>query len=167
MNLNATILGQAISFFLFVWFCMKYIWPPIILAIETRQKKIEDTLISSKKIEQEYLIIQKKMNQTIKDTKEKAAFILNEANQQKLLILEEAKNKAIEETKKILLNSQVEIDMQLMHARQNLKKEIIALSILMTEKMIKQNIQDNKNKFFMNNIITLLSEIKKINIGDV
>lgn len=161
MNLNATILGQAISFFLFVWFCMKYIWPPIILAIETRQKNIEDTLISSKKIEQEYLIIQTKMNQTIKDTKEKAAFILNEANQQKLLILEEAKNKAIEESKKILLNSQVEIDMQLIHARQNLKKEIIALSMLMTEKVIKQNTQDNKNEFFMNNTITLLSEIKK------
>ena len=60
MNLNATIFGQAISFFLFVWFCMKYIWPPIILAIETRQKKIEDTLISSKKIEKESLIMQKK-----------------------------------------------------------------------------------------------------------
>ncbi|QFQ32754.1 F0F1 ATP synthase subunit B [Buchnera aphidicola (Aphis fabae)] len=160
MNLNATIFGQAISFFLFVWFCMKYIWPPIILAIETRQKKIEDTLISSKKIEKESLIMQKKMDEMIKETKEKASLILNEANQKKIFILEEARNKAIKETKKILLNSQIEIDMQFMDARQKLQKEIIDLSILMTEKIIKKNIQENKNKFFINNIITSLSEIK-------
>ncbi|QCI18578.1 F0F1 ATP synthase subunit B [Buchnera aphidicola] len=161
MNLNATIFGQAISFFLFVWFCMKYIWPPIIAAIETRQKKIEDTLSASKKIEQEYLIIQKKMNETIKDAKEKASFILNEANRQKLLILEDAKSKAIKETEKMLLNSQIEIDMQFVRARETLHKEIVDLSILMAEKIIKQNIQENKNKFFINNIITSLSDIKK------
>ncbi|QCI16279.1 F0F1 ATP synthase subunit B [Buchnera aphidicola (Aphis craccivora)] len=160
MNLNATIIGQAISFFLFVWFCMKYIWPPIILAIETRQKKIEDTLISSKKMEQEYLIMQKKMHKMIKDTKEKASCILNEANQKRLLILEEARNKAIEESKKILLKRQAEIDMQFINARQKLQKEIIDLSILMTEKMIQKNTQENKNKFFLNNIIHSLSEIK-------
>jgi len=161
VNLNATIFGQAISFFLFVWFCMKYIWPPIIAAIETRQKKIEDTLSASKKIEQEYLIIQKKMNETIKDAKEKASFILNEANRQKLLILEDAKSKAIKETEKMLLNSQIEIDMQFVRARETLHKEIVDLSILMAEKIIKQNIQENKNKFFINNIITSLSDIKK------
>ncbi|WP_343154259.1 F0F1 ATP synthase subunit B [Buchnera aphidicola] len=160
MNLNATIFGQAISFFLFVWFCMKYIWPPIILAIETRQKKIEDTLVSSKRIEQEYLVLQAKMNQMLKDTKEKASFILNEANAQKLLILEDAKNKAIEETKKILLNSQSEIDIQMLHARQNLEKEILGLSALMAEKIIKKNIKEDKSKFFMNNIINLLSEMR-------
>jgi len=160
VNLNATIIGQAISFFLFVWFCMKYIWPPIILAIETRQKKIEDTLISSKKMEQEYLIMQKKMHKMIKDTKEKASCILNEANQKRLLILEEARNKAIEESKKILLKRQAEIDMQFINARQKLQKEIIDLSILMTEKMIQKNTQENKNKFFLNNIIHSLSEIK-------
>ena len=162
MNLNATIFGQAISFFLFVWFCMKYIWPPIILAIETRQKKVKDTLVSSKKIKQEYLEIQKEMNQLIQDTKEKASFILHEANQQKLLILEEAKNKAILETKKILLKNQIEIEMQVRNARQNLEKEIVHLSILMTEKIIKKNIQEDKNKFFVDNIITELSKIKKL-----
>ena len=162
MNLNATILGQAFSFILFVWFCMKYIWPPIILAIETRQKKVKDTLVSSKKIKQEYLEIQKEMNQLIQDTKEKASFILHEANQQKLLILEEAKNKAILETKKILLKNQIEIEMQVRNARQNLEKEIVHLSILMTEKIIKKNIQEDKNKFFVDNIITELSKIKKL-----
>ncbi|QCI18005.1 F0F1 ATP synthase subunit B [Buchnera aphidicola (Aphis nasturtii)] len=160
MNLNATIFGQAISFILFVWFCMKYIWPPIMLAIETRQKKIEDTLISSKKIEEEYLLIQKKTNQMIKDSRKKASFIVNEANQQKLLILEEARNKAIQETKKIFLNSKLEINMQVINARQKLKKEIIDLSILMAEKIIKKNMQGDKDKFFINNIVASLSKIK-------
>ncbi|QFQ31866.1 F0F1 ATP synthase subunit B [Buchnera aphidicola] len=162
MNLNATIFGQAISFVLFVWFCMKYIWPPIILAIETRQKKIEDTLIFSKKVEQEYLIMQKKMNQMIKDSRKKASSILNEANQQKLFILEEARNAAIQETKKIFLDSKLKIDLEVEHARQDLKKEIVDLSVLMAEKIIKKNIQEGKNKFFVNNVVASLSEIKKL-----
>lgn len=161
MNLNATIFGQAISFFLFVWFCMKYIWPPIISAIEKRQKKIEDALIFSKKIEKESCAMQNKMNHLIQDTKEKAAAILNQANQQKLLILEEAKSKAIEKTKKILLSNQREIDIQVENARQNLQKEIINLSILMAEKIMKKNLQEDQNKDFMNNIINSLSNIKK------
>ncbi|ALD14976.1 ATP F0F1 synthase subunit B [Buchnera aphidicola (Aphis glycines)] len=161
MNLNATIFGQAISFVLFVWFCMRYIWPPIILAIETRQKKIEDTLLSSKKIEQEYLVTQNKINQMIKDSENKASFILNKANQQKLLIIEEARNIAIQETKKIFLDSKLEIDMQVEHARQKLKNEIIDLSILMAEKIIKTNVQEDKNQLFINNVVTSLSEIKK------
>ncbi|CAL4317532.1 ATP synthase subunit b [Buchnera aphidicola (Protaphis terricola)] len=161
MNLNATIFGQAISFFFFVWFCMKYIWPPIILAIETRQKKIKDTLDSSKKIKQEYLIIQKKMKQVIKDTKIQASLILNEANKQKLIILETAKNQAIEESKKILSKNQLEIDIQMMHARQNLKKEILDLSFLITEKIIQKNIKNNINKDFLNNVINSLSKIDK------
>lgn len=103
VNLNATILGQTISFILFVWFCMKYIWPPIILAIETRQKEIKQSLIIAKQAKEELSIIQRKMEIEIQEAKEKASTILNEANKQKLFILETAKEQALEESKKILI----------------------------------------------------------------
>jgi F-type H+-transporting ATPase subunit b len=160
VNLNATILGQAVSFILFVWFCMKYIWPPIIFAIETRQKKIKKSLISLKKAEEEFLVIQKKMNQIIQDSKEKASFIINEANKQKSMILENAKNIAVEESKKIFLKNKLEIDIKVMQARKNLHKEIVDLSISMAEKIIKENIQKDQNKDLIKKLIVSLSQIK-------
>ncbi|CAL4326074.1 F0F1 ATP synthase subunit B [Buchnera aphidicola] len=160
MNLNATILGQAISFIFFVWFCMKYIWPPIILAIETRQKEIKKSLIDSQKAQKELCIIQKSIDKKIKEAKEKASKIINEANRQKLLILEDAKLKALEESQKILTNTQSEIDIKFLHARKKLHKEIVNLSFFMAEKIIKKNICKNENTDLVNELIASLSEVK-------
>lgn len=160
MNLNATILGQAISFVLFVWFCMKYIWPPIISAIETRQKEIKQSLINSRKAQDELYILQKKIDQNIIEAKEKASNILNEANKQKVLILEEAKKNALEESKKILANTQSEIEIAVIHARKNLHKEVVDLSILMAEKIIKKNVSKDENQNLLDELVLFLSQVK-------
>lgn len=160
MNLNATILGQAISFILFVWFCMKYVWPPIILAIETRQKEIKKSLINAKKAQEELFIVQQSIDKKIKEAKEKASNIIKEADKQRLLILEDAKSKALKESQKVLRNTQLEIDMKLLDARKNLHKEIVDLSILMAEKIIKKNICKNDHKDLIDELITSLSEVK-------
>lgn len=160
MNLNATILGQAISFVLFVWFCMKYIWPPIILAIETRQKEIKESLINSKKAQDKLCVLQKKIDQNIIEAKEKASNILNEANKQKVLILEEARQNALEESKKILLNTQSEIEVAVTQARKNLHKEIVDLSISMAEKIIKKNISKDDNQNLLDELVLSLSQVK-------
>jgi len=160
VNLNATILGQAISFVLFVWFCMKYIWPPIISAIETRQKEIKQSLINSRKAQDELYILQKKIDQNIIEAKEKASNILNEANKQKVLILEEAKKNALEESKKILANTQSEIEIAVIHARKNLHKEVVDLSILMAEKIIKKNVSKDENQNLLDELVLFLSQVK-------
>ncbi|MCU4137198.1 F0F1 ATP synthase subunit B [Buchnera aphidicola (Sitobion miscanthi)] len=160
MNLNATILGQAISFVLFVWFCMKYIWPPIISAIKTRQKEIKQSLINSRKAQDELCILQKKIDQNIIEAKEKASNILNEANKQKVLILEEAKKNALEESKKILANTQSEIEIAIIHARKNLHKEVVDLSILMAEKIIKKNVSKDENQNLLDELVLFLSQVK-------
>ncbi|QCI20170.1 F0F1 ATP synthase subunit B [Buchnera aphidicola (Brachycaudus cardui)] len=160
MNLNATILGQAISFVFFVWFCMKYIWPPIILAIETRQKEIKESLFNVQQAQEELSIIQKSIDKKIKEAKEKAFNIVNEANEQRLLILEDAKSKALKESQKILINTQLEIDMKILDARKNLHKEIVNLSISMAEKIIKKNIGKDENRDLVDELITSLSEVK-------
>jgi len=160
VNLNATILGQAISFVFFVWFCMKYIWPPIILAIETRQKEIKESLFNVQQAQEELSIIQKSIDKKIKEAKEKAFNIVNEANEQRLLILEDAKSKALKESQKILINTQLEIDMKILDARKNLHKEIVNLSISMAEKIIKKNIGKDENRDLVDELITSLSEVK-------
>ncbi|QCI17430.1 F0F1 ATP synthase subunit B [Buchnera aphidicola (Acyrthosiphon lactucae)] len=160
MNLNATIVGQAISFFLFVWFCMKYVWPPIILAIETRQKEIKESLINSKKAQDELYILEKKIKKNIIEAKQKASNILNEANKQKELILEEARKNALEESKKILLNTQSEIEISIIHARKNLHKEVVDLSIAIAEKIIKKNISKEDNQNLLDQLVVSLSQVK-------
>ncbi|AHG60354.1 F0F1 ATP synthase subunit B [Buchnera aphidicola] len=160
VNLNATILGQTISFILFVWFCMKYIWPPIILAIETRQKEIKQSLIIAKQAKEELSIIQRKMEIEIQEAKEKASTILNEANKQKLFILETAKEQALEESKKILIKAQLEIDMKIASARKNLQKEIVDLSVSIAEKVIKKNVCQDKNEILVDELVVSLSQVK-------
>jgi len=100
------------------------------------------------------------MNQIIQDSKEKASFIINEANKQKSMILENAKNIAVEESKKIFLKNKLEIDIKVMQARKNLHKEIVDLSISMAEKIIKENIQKDQNKDLIKKLIVSLSQIK-------
>ncbi|QCI20756.1 F0F1 ATP synthase subunit B [Buchnera aphidicola (Hyperomyzus lactucae)] len=160
MNINATILGQAISFFLFVWFCMKYIWPPIILAIETRQNEIQVSLINVKKAQDDLYAIQKKIDNEVKEAKKRASSILNEANKQKVLILEEARKDALEASNKIIMNTQSEIDIKIIHARKKLHKEIVDLSISIAEKIIKKNISKNDNQDLVNELIISLSQVK-------
>ncbi|QCI23583.1 F0F1 ATP synthase subunit B [Buchnera aphidicola (Macrosiphoniella sanborni)] len=160
MNLNATIIGQAISFFIFVWFCMKYVWPPIILAIETRQKEVKESLINAQKAKDELYVVQKKIEQNILESKKKASNILNEANKQKVLILDEARKNALLESKKVILNTQSEIDVCIMEVRKNLHKEIIDLSILIAEKIIKKNISKNDNQDFLAELVTSLTKVK-------
>jgi len=160
VNINATILGQAISFFLFVWFCMKYIWPPIILAIETRQNEIQVSLINVKKAQDDLYAIQKKIDNEVKEAKKRASSILNEANKQKVLILEEARKDALEASNKIIMNTQSEIDIKIIHARKKLHKEIVDLSISIAEKIIKKNISKNDNQDLVNELIISLSQVK-------
>lgn len=160
MNLNATILGQAISFVFFVWFCMKYIWPPIILAIETRQKKIKEALFLSKQAQEKLFIIENEIQKKIEKAKIKASLIVKEANKQKLLILEQARNEALLESKKILLNTESEIEVKVANARKNLHKEIVNLSISMAEKIIKKSIQKDNKKNLLDELILSLSQVK-------
>lgn len=83
MNINATLLGQAISFMLFVWFCMKLVWPPLIAAIEERQKKIADGLAASDRAAKDLELVQAKMAEQLKDAKVQAAAIIEQANKRK------------------------------------------------------------------------------------
>ncbi|WP_422667479.1 F0F1 ATP synthase subunit B [Buchnera aphidicola] len=160
MNLNATIFGQVISFILFVWFCMKYIWPPIILAIETRQKEINESLLCAKKAQEELQVIKNQISKEIIEAKEKAAIIMNEAHKQKVLIIENAKNMAIKESNKILIKTKSEIQMQIIDARKKLHKETVDLGLLIAEKIIKQKIKNKETLNLTDMLISSLSKVK-------
>ena len=102
MDINMTLIGQLIAFVVFVLFCMKYVWPPIIGAIETRQATIADGLAASDRAAKDLELAQEKATAQLKEAKEQAASIIEAAKKREAQIVEEAAEKAQAEKEKIL-----------------------------------------------------------------
>ncbi|HAD40358.1 MAG TPA: F0F1 ATP synthase subunit B [Plesiomonas shigelloides] len=156
MNINATLLGQAISFILFVWFCMKLVWPPLIAAIEERQKKIADGLAASDRAAKDLELVQAKMAEQLKDAKVQAAAIIEQANKRKALILDEARTEADAERQKIIAQGQAEIDAERKRAREELRKQVAALAIAGAEKILERSVDEAANSDIVDKLVAEL-----------
>lgn len=156
MNINATLLGQAISFILFVWFCMKLVWPPLIAAIEERQKKIADGLAASDRAAKDLELVQAKMAEQLKDAKVQAAAIIEQANKRKALILDEARTEADAERQKIIAQGQAEIDAERKRAREELRKHVAALAIAGAEKILERSVDEAANSDIVDKLVAEL-----------
>lgn len=130
MNLNATILGQAIAFVLFVLFCMKYVWPPLMAAIEKRQKEIADGLASAERAHKDLDLAKASATDQLKKAKAEAQVIIEQANKRRSQILDEAKAEAEQERTKIVAQAQAEIEAERKRAREELRKQVAILLLL-------------------------------------
>jgi len=146
MTLNATMIGQTISFIFFVFFCMVYIWPPIINAINNRKKKIRAGLIFSNQAKLDLILAKKLAKKKIEKAKILALNIINEANKNKNVILRQAeilaKKKEIESIKKI----KEQIKLQYQKEVETLKHKITNLSISIAEKIIQSSVNELNSK---------------------
>jgi F-type H+-transporting ATPase subunit b len=153
VNINATLLGQAISFTLFVLFCMKYVWPPLIAAIEERQKKIEDGLASADKAAKSLELASAKATDQLKEAKAQAAEIIDAANKRKSQIVDEAKNEAYAERVKILAQAEVEVAAERYRLKEELRKQVAGLAIAGAEKIIERSIDEAANSDIIDKIV--------------
>ncbi|MCE1750268.1 F0F1 ATP synthase subunit B, partial [Enterobacter hormaechei] len=145
MNINATILGQAIAFVLFVMFCMKFVWPPIMAAIEKRQKEIADGLSSAERAKKDLDLAQANATDQMKKAKVEAQVIIEQANKQKAQILDDAKAEAEQERNRIVTQAQAEIDAERKRAREELRKQVAMLAIAGAEKIIERSVDEAAN----------------------
>jgi F-type H+-transporting ATPase subunit b len=127
MNINLTLIGQSIAFIVFVWFCMKFIWPPVIAALEERKKVIADGLASAERGKQEQALSEKRGVEVIREAKGKAAEILAGAEKRGAEIVDEAKSDAKVEGERIVSAAQTEIDAEINRAREQLRRELAVL----------------------------------------
>ncbi len=97
MNFNATLIGQSITFIIFVWFCMRFVWPPIMLALQQRKERVAEGLAAGERGKHELELARKKALETLHDAKQQAAEIISRAEKRGADIVEEAKNEAVEE----------------------------------------------------------------------
>lgn len=156
MNLNATILGQIISFVFFVYFCMKYVWSPLMLIIENRQKKISDSLESIKIATVQSEKVHSQALAHLKQARIQAHEILKQAQEYKMKILHEAHYQANQERDEILSKAQVQIDQERKRVANELRKKIGQLVIESTEKIIHRSINEVIDHDFINNIIQMI-----------
>ena len=156
MNINATLFGQTIAFFVFVWFCMKYVWPPILAAIEERQKKIADGLADADRAGKDLELAQAKAKDQLKDAKSAANEIIEQANKRKTQIVDEAKAEATAEREKILAQAQAEIEAERNRAREELRQQVAVLAIAGAEKILERTIDPAAHNEILDNLASKL-----------
>ncbi len=154
--MNATLLGQAIAFILFVWFCMKYIWPPLMDAIEARQKLIADGLTQAERAGKHLQLAQAKASEKLKEAKVQAAEIIEQANKRRAQIVDEAKNEGETERQKIITQGEAEVEAERNRAREELRQQVTILAIAGAEKIIKHSIDKEANSDIIDKLVTEL-----------
>ena len=156
MNINATLIGQAIAFALFVWFCMKYVWPPLMAAIEARQKLIADGLTQAERAGKDLELAQAKATDKLKEAKVQAAEIVEQANKRRIQIVEEAKTEGEIERNKIIAQGEAEVDAERNRAREELRQQVATLAIAGAEKIIKRSIDKEANSDIIDKLVAEL-----------
>lgn len=156
MNINLTILGQVISFAIFVGFCMKFVWPALIGAMEERQKKIADGLDAADRAMRDLQLAQDKATDQMKAAKQEAAALIEEAKKRAGQIVEESKDKAREEGERLIAAAQAEIDQQTNRAREELRSKVADLALAGAEKVLERSVDDNANRDLVNQLAAQL-----------
>ena len=136
MNINLTLIGQSITFAVFVWFCYAYVWPPLVNALAERKKKIADGLAAAERGQHEQELAEKRAKDTLHEAKQQAAEIKANAEKQAAMIIEEARDKAKEEGGRQLAAAQAEIEQETNRAREQLRGQVAALSLAGAEKVL-------------------------------
>lgn len=140
MNINLTLFLQMITFAVFVWFCMKYIWPPIVNALAERKTKIAEGLAAAERGHREQELGQQRASEIMKDAKSQAADIVNQANKRATEIVDEAKQDARQEGARLVTAAKAEIDQETNRAREELRQKVAALAVTAAEKILQKEI---------------------------
>jgi F-type H+-transporting ATPase subunit b len=140
MNFNATLIGQTLTFILFVWFCMRFVWPPIMNALEARKKRIADGLAMADRGRHELELASRKAGDHLRDAKAQAAEVIGQAEKRAAQIIEEAKQAAKLEGDRQLLAAQANIAQEANRAREALREQVAALAVAGAEKILRREV---------------------------
>jgi F-type H+-transporting ATPase subunit b len=153
MDINLTLLGQMITFAIFVWFTMKFVWPPIVKAMKDRQDKISAGLAAAEQGEQALQVAKQQVSDQMKVTKDEVAKILEQAHQRAAHIIEEAKGQAKQEGERIVQLAQDEIKREYHQAKADLLKQIAGIATIGAEKILKREIDQASNDHLVDELI--------------
>ena len=156
MNPNITLLGQMISFAILIWFTVKFIWPPLMAAIEERQQKIAEGLAAADNAQKNLAQSQDKANEELKVARAKANEIIDQAHQRANQIIDTAKNDAIAEANRQKALAEAEIAAAANRAKEDLRKQVSALAVTGAEKLLRREIDAGAHKALIDDLAAQL-----------
>ncbi|MBU6467746.1 MAG: F0F1 ATP synthase subunit B [Betaproteobacteria bacterium] len=152
MNINATLLGQAITFAILIWVTMKFIWPPITVALEERAKKIADGLAAAERAKSDLANAETKSQEALKEAKAKAAEIISMSEKRRNEIIEEAKNEARLEADRVLAQAKAEVAQEINKAKEVLRAQVADLAMAGAEKILRREINPSAHAELLTSI---------------
>ncbi|CAI8767035.1 MULTISPECIES: F0F1 ATP synthase subunit B [Pseudomonas] len=152
MNINATLIGQSVAFLIFVLFCMKFVWPPVIAALHERQKKIADGLDAAARAARDLELAQDKAGQQLREAKTQAAEIIEQAKKRGNQIVEEAVEKARIDAERVKVQAQAEIEQEINSVKDALRTQLGALAVGGAEKILGATIDQNAHAELVNKL---------------
>lgn len=152
MNINLTMIGQMISFVVFVLFCMKFVWPYITQAMRERQETITKGLENAAAAEKQLEQANDAASQELEEAKKQAADLIAQAHNRASQIVEEAKTQATTEAERIVAGAQAEIDQEINRAREELRAKVGDLAVEGAEKILATNIDRGVHQDMLNKL---------------
>ena len=151
-----TLLGQMISFAILIWVTVKFIWPPVMAAIEERQQKIAEGLAAADNAQKNLAQSQDKANEALKEARVKANEIIEQAHQRANQIIDAAKNDAIAEANRQKALAEAEIVAAANRAKEDLRRQVSVLAVTGAEKLLKREIDANAHKALIDDLAAQL-----------
>jgi len=152
MNMNATIIGQAIAFFLFVVFCMKYVWPPILHALSERKAKIADGLAAAEHGKHEQGLAEERAKVLLREAKDQAAEIINRADKRASEIVDEARDDAKSEGSRLMTAAHAEIDQEVTRVKEDLRGQVVSIALAAAGKVLEREVDESAHTELLNKL---------------
>ena len=152
MNLNFTMVAEIIAFALFIWFCMKVVWPPLLRAIEARQKTIADGLAEAERGRSSLADAQKQTEVMLKEARARAQEIMAAAEKSASQRVEESKSQAKSEGERLVTAAKAQIDHEVQSAKQQLREQVASLAVSGAEKILRREVDAKAHADMLNQL---------------
>lgn len=143
MNFNATLIGQTITFIVFVWFCMKFVWPPIMNALDERRRKIADGLSAAERGRHEKELAEERAREILRDAKAQAGEIISRADRRASEIIDEAKEDARAEGNRIKTAAEAELEQEVNRVKESLRGQVVSIALAGAGKVLEREVTES------------------------
>jgi F-type H+-transporting ATPase subunit b len=153
MNINATLILQSIAMMIFVWFCMKFIWPPLLKAMDERRERIAEGLAASDLADKKLEAASAEVDQQIREARDRAGEIVDQANQRHSQILDQAKVDSTAERGRQVSAAEAEIVQVANQAREELRASVASLAVLGASQILDKEVDANTHRELLDKLI--------------
>lgn len=152
MNINATLIAQSLAFFVFLWFCWKFIWPFLITAMRERQQTLAEGLENAAKAERDLAAAEARADAALREARDEARGIIDDARAQAAQMIEAAKTDAETERARILAAAQSDVTQEINRAKESLRTQVADLAVAGAEKILEASIDRKRHDVLLDRI---------------